>query len=59
MGTDAECHSQALCGREAKLEVSIKSFPSKLRKSHRRRGKKILRARGDRGLQENKAFWIN
>lgn len=39
-----------------KWDVSIKSFPSGLRKPHRREGRKSLRTRGDGGNQENKAL---
>lgn len=39
-----------------KWDVSMKSLPSELRKSHRRGGWKNVRARGDGGHQENKSL---
>lgn len=39
----------------SKQDVSIKSLPSGHRESCRRRGRKNVRARGDRGHQESKA----
>jgi hypothetical protein len=39
-----------------KYSVFIKSLPSELRKPHRRRGVKSVRARGVREYQENKAL---
>lgn len=56
MGTDAETHSQTLCGDESKMEVPIKVVFSELRESHGKFGAKIVRDRGGGGHQENTAL---
>jgi hypothetical protein len=50
-GTDSETYSQTLCRQtdlgtgSSKLNVSIKSLPTKLKEPHRKKGKKSVRAR--------------
>jgi hypothetical protein len=41
--------------RVSKWKISIKSLPAELRESWGRGGRKIVRAKGDGGHQENKA----
>ena len=55
IGTDTETHSHTLCRKS--LNES-KALLSELRESCGG-DRKILRARGDGGHQENKALWVN
>ena len=50
---------QVLGTHSSKWEVSIKFFLSRLRESHRKCEKKVVRARKDGGYQENRALLLN